>query len=108
MNDFYVARDKSGALFLYVGRPRWSEITKMWKDTKCRQSFQLRRTDFPEINYKNSPVRVRFNTEDVMYTEKDLISFGSYLLSEERREKIENEELASVVGDWDIKNWEDK
>lgn len=39
------------------------------------------------------------------YTEKDLISFGNYLLSEERKETIQDEELRDVVGDWDIANW---
>lgn len=39
------------------------------------------------------------------YSEKDLISFGNYLLSEERNNHIENEEMKNVVGDWDMANW---
>lgn len=108
MNTFWLARDKNGTLCLYVGKPRWSDIRKMWKPTGGRPYFQLDRLEYPDINYKNSPVKVKFNTLDIMYTEKDLVSFGNYLLSEERRESIENEELVSVVGDWDIKNWEGK
>lgn len=36
---------------------------------------------------------------------KILVSFGNYLLSEERKAKIENPENLNVVGDWDIANW---
>ncbi len=46
---------------------------------------------------------------------KDLVSFGNYLLSKERRKCFEThpeppkgltlEERLSVVGHWDIENW---
>ena len=42
------------------------------------------------------------------YTEKDLINFGNYLLSEKRKETIEDENLRDVVGDWDIRNWKNQ
>lgn len=40
-----------------------------------------------------------------MYTEKDLVDFGNYLLSKKRNKTIESEEMKSVVGDWDLRNW---
>lgn len=42
----------------------------------------------------------------VKYTEKDLVSFGNYLLSEDRDATIESPEMKNVVGDWDIRNWQ--
>lgn len=39
------------------------------------------------------------------YTEADLVSFGNFLLSEERTASIEDEKMRNVVGDWDIANW---
>lgn len=44
----------------------------------------------------------------VKYSEEDMISFGRYLLGDDRNERIENEQLRSEVGDWDIANWERK
>ncbi len=46
--------------------------------------------------------------EGVKYSEEDMISFGRYLLGDERNERIENEQLRSEVGDWDIANWENQ
>lgn len=40
------------------------------------------------------------------YTEADLVSFGNFLLSEERNASIEDEKMRNVVGDWDIANWD--
>ena len=38
-------------------------------------------------------------------TDAKLVSFGNYLLSEQRGQTIEKEENRSTVGDWDLANW---
>lgn len=53
----------------------------------------------------NTEIKNQYNMEEKIYTEKDLIDFGNYLLSEKRNETIESKEMKSVVGDWDIANW---
>ena len=39
------------------------------------------------------------------YTEEDLVSFGNYLLSDERNDKIDSKKASKAVGDWDLENW---
>lgn len=39
------------------------------------------------------------------YTLAELISFGNYLLSEQRNNSVTNEQSKHLVGDWDIANW---
>lgn len=46
--------------------------------------------------------------EEKMYTEKDLIDFGNYLLSGERGESIIHPQVRDKVNDVDILNWQDK
>ena len=41
------------------------------------------------------------------YTLAELISFGNYLLSEQRNKLVTNEQSKHLVGDWDIANWEE-
>ena len=56
----------------------------------------------------NTEIKNKYNMEEKIYTEKDLVDFGNYLLSEERNKTIESEEMKSVVGDWDLANWKNK
>lgn len=46
--------------------------------------------------------------EEKIYTEKDLIDFGNYLLSGERDESIIHSQVKDKVNDVDIRNWQDK
>jgi hypothetical protein len=39
------------------------------------------------------------------FTEADLVSFGNYLLSDKRNNRIERKEAKNYVGDWDVSNW---
>ncbi|WP_163320938.1 hypothetical protein [Dysgonomonas sp. 520] len=41
-------------------------------------------------------------------TQQDLVSFGNYLLSEERAATIESKENKSKVHDCDVANWKEK
>ena len=46
--------------------------------------------------------------DKVGFTRDDLVSFGNYLLSEDRAATIEKEELKGLVGEWDLRNWIEK
>lgn len=39
------------------------------------------------------------------YSEEQLVSFGNYLLSDERNSKLVTEVAKKYVGDWDLENW---
>lgn len=39
------------------------------------------------------------------YTEKELIDFGNYLLSEQRDNSVLDKDNKKIVGDWDLANW---
>lgn len=43
-----------------------------------------------------------------LYTEKELVSFGNYLLSKEREETIIHDRVKDKVTDADIANWKEK
>ena len=43
--------------------------------------------------------------DEKTYTLAELISFGNYLLSEQRNKSVTNEQSKHLVGDWDIANW---
>jgi len=42
-----------------------------------------------------------------LYTEADLVSFGNYVLSEERARLLIHGELYRIVHDADLVNWKD-
>lgn len=44
-------------------------------------------------------------SKEKQFTEKDLVDFGNYLLSEKREETIENKENIKKVHDCDIANF---
>lgn len=41
------------------------------------------------------------------YTEEDLVSFGNYLLSDKRNDKIDSKSASKMVGDLDLENWKE-
>lgn len=51
---------------------------------------------------------IRNRMKEKTFTMEDLVSFGNYLLSEERNESIESPEMKGLVGDWDITNWQSR
>lgn len=42
-----------------------------------------------------------------MYTEKELVAFGNYLLSDERKETIVHPQVKDKVNDVDLANWKE-
>lgn len=68
---FYVARDKDGSLWLYMGKP-FRSAGKFFSDLKmyhtldkysCK-SFGLNRKDFKNLKWEDEPVEVFVNMED--------------------------------------------
>lgn len=43
-----------------------------------------------------------------LFTEKELVDFGNYLLSKEREQTIINDQVKDKVTDADLANWKDK
>ena len=70
---FYVARDKNGLLYLYVGKPerayscflalRGYCICRMEKECDF-ENFGLNPDDFKELKWEDEPVEVFLNMED--------------------------------------------
>ena len=60
----------------------------------------------PTDTYKVKGFVVNDENESV-YREKDLVSFGNYLLSKERQNTIINEENLDKVTDADLSNWKE-
>lgn len=73
----------------------------------CLTELHRRGTDIEKI--VSEKVKFNFTRGNIeCYTTKELVSFGNYLLSKERDESISAPEMKSVVGDWDVRNWENK
>ena len=69
---FYVARDKNGELWLYMGKPlRYDEQflndLEMYHhvlDNYSCKSFGLKEKDYANLKWEDEPVEVIINTED--------------------------------------------
>lgn len=70
---FYVARDKSGLLNLYIGKPEraYSVFVIFCGDCVCLleneydfEKFGLKADDFKELKWEDEPVEVFVNMED--------------------------------------------
>ena len=69
---FYVARDKDGGLYLYLGKPRRSTVFFISfvhpSDFICRSdrfdSFGLKEKDYANLKWEDDPVEVFVNMDD--------------------------------------------
>ena len=70
---FYVARDKNGLLYLYVGKPERSYYTFVCHSGACVcliekeydfKKFGLNQDDFKDLKWEDEPVEVFVNMED--------------------------------------------
>ena len=69
---FYVARDKKGIIWLYIGKP-YRDDDKFYGDLKkgscticCKdfKSFGLNENDYKDLKWEDEPVEVFVNMED--------------------------------------------
>ena len=68
---FYVARDKSGCLYLYLGKPKRADFSFIPCTVGCciadiseSQEFGLNSDDFKDLKWEDEPVEVFLNMED--------------------------------------------
>ena len=68
---FYVARDKSGCLYLYLGKPKRADFSFIpCKDGYCFvdirnfRKYGLNPYDFKDLKWEDEPVEVFINMED--------------------------------------------
>ena len=68
---FYVARDKSGCLYLYLGKPKRVDFSFIpCKDVYCFvdmlnfRKYGLNPYDFKDLKWEDEPVEVFINMED--------------------------------------------
>ena len=68
---FYVARDKSGCLYLYLGKPKRADFSFIpCKDVYCFvdmlnfRKYGLNPYDFKDLKWEDEPVEVFINMED--------------------------------------------
>ena len=68
---FYVARDKDGRLWLYIGKPIRNDVefhpdldTNVFVLTKNLKLFGLKYEDYANLKWEDEPVEVFINMED--------------------------------------------
>lgn len=74
---------------------------------------KIREISIAQTEYENAALRAIWAVTDGSEAEKDLVSFGKYLLSNERKESLQYPKdvrgIANLkeVYDCDLKNWQD-
>ena len=68
---FYVARDKDGRLWLYIGKPIRNDVefhpdlnTNVFVLTKNLKLFGLKYEDYANLKWEDEPIEVFINMED--------------------------------------------
>ena len=70
---FYVARDKNGELWLYLGKPiredesctfRHNKLGNTIRNSSCFELFGLTINDYKDLKWEDEPVEVFLNMED--------------------------------------------
>ena len=68
---FYVARDKSSILYLYLGKPKRADFSFIpckdgycFVDIRYLRKFGLNPDDFKDLKWEDEPVEVFINMED--------------------------------------------
>ena len=74
---FYVARDKNGLIYLYLGKPircgscfcTDNNVQLIASETNF-EAFNLRVDDFKDLKWEDEPVEVFINLEDLLWKNK--------------------------------------
>ena len=62
-NTYYVARDSTGYLYLFRNRPR--RVDGIWCSRDWDEPFTLDSALFPELKWKNKPLKVKLIFEKI-------------------------------------------
>ena len=54
--ELWIARDKSGKLFLYMNCPKRT-YNRIWLDHKDRDMMEINKELYPEVKWTDEPVR---------------------------------------------------
>ena len=65
-NLFWLARDKSGYLHLFVKKPRKEELCFLCSGVN--NMLNLPKSMFPEVTFENSPIQVKLDLTDSSQT----------------------------------------
>lgn len=63
MNEYWVARDLEGPLYLYKKRPKRETVAFFPVDPNDNSYFSIDSELFPEITWENSPVKVELKVK---------------------------------------------